>query len=47
MFLVSLIFYMTGVGLAGFSPSIYFLLFARALQGMGFAIIPLSIHYHN
>lgn len=43
MFLISLIFYMTGVGLAGFSPSIYFLLFARALQGMGFAIIPLSI----
>jgi EmrB/QacA subfamily drug resistance transporter len=43
MFLISLVFYMVGVGLAGFSPSIYFLLFARALQGMGFAIIPLSI----
>src|SRR5579864_8370018 len=43
MFLISLIFYMVGVGLAGFSPSIYFLLFARALQGIGFAIIPLSI----
>jgi MFS family permease len=43
MFLISLILYMVGVGLAGFSPSIYFLLFARALQGMGFAIIPLSI----
>ena len=43
MFLISLIFYMIGVGLAGFSPSIYFLLFARALQGIGFAIIPLSI----
>ena len=43
MFLISLTFYIVGVGLAGFSPSIYFLLFARALQGMGFAIIPLSI----
>ncbi len=43
MFLISLIFYMAGVGLAGFAPSIYVLLFARALQGIGFAIIPLSI----
>jgi MFS family permease len=43
MFLVSLVFYMAGVGMAGFSPSIYFLLFARALQGVGFAIIPLSL----
>ena len=43
MFLVSLIFYMAGVAMAGFSPSIYFLLFSRALQGVGFAIIPLSL----
>ncbi|MGA2874797.1 MAG: MFS transporter, partial [Nitrososphaerales archaeon] len=43
LFLVSLIFYMIGVGMAGFSPSIYFLLFSRALQGVGFAIIPLSL----
>ena len=43
MFLISLIFYMAGVGFAGFSPSIYVLLFARGLQGIGFAIIPLSI----
>lgn len=43
MFLISLVFYIVGVGLAGFSPSIYFLLFARSLQGIGFAIIPLSI----
>ena len=43
MFLVSLVFYMAGVGMAGFSPSIYFLLAARALQGIGFAIIPLSL----
>ena len=43
LFLVALIFYMCGVGIAGFSPSIYFLLFARGLQGVGFAIIPLSL----
>jgi MFS family permease len=43
MFLVSLLFYMAGVAMAGFSPSIYFLLFARGLQGIGFAIIPLSL----
>lgn len=43
MFLLSLVFYMIGVGLAGFSPSIYFLLLARALQGVGFAIIPLGL----
>jgi EmrB/QacA subfamily drug resistance transporter len=43
MFLVSLIFYIAGVGMAGFSPSIYFLIAARALQGVGFAIIPLGL----
>jgi MFS family permease len=43
MFLVSLSFYIVGVGVAGFSPSMYFLIFARALQGIGFAIIPLSL----
>ncbi|MCL4519440.1 MAG: MFS transporter [Thaumarchaeota archaeon] len=43
MFLFSLTFYITGVVIAGFSPSIYFLLFARALQGIGFAIIPLAL----
>jgi MFS family permease len=43
MFLVSLSFYIVGVGIAGFSPSIYFLIAARALQGVGFAIIPLGL----
>ncbi len=43
MFLISLIFYMAGVGLAGFAPSIWVLLFARGLQGIGFAIIPLGL----
>jgi MFS family permease len=43
MILVSLTFYTFGVGVAGFSPSIYFLLFARAIQGIGFAIVPLGL----
>ena len=43
MFLVSLSFYAAGVGIAGFSPTIYILLFARALQGVGFAIVPLAL----
>src|SRR5271154_5398871 len=43
MILVSLTFYTFGVGIAGFSPSIYFLLFARAVQGVGFAIVPLGL----
>ena len=43
MVLVSLTFYTFGVGIAGFSPSIYFLLFSRAVQGVGFAIVPLSM----
>jgi len=43
MFLVSLGFYMVGVAMAGFSPTIYFLIFARALQGVGIAILPLGL----
>ncbi len=43
LFLISMGFYIVGVGLGGFSPSIYFLIFARALQGVGFAIIPLGL----
>lgn len=43
MFLVALVFYTIGVGLAGFSPSIYFLIGARAIQGIGFAIVPLAL----
>jgi EmrB/QacA subfamily drug resistance transporter len=43
MFLVSLSFYIAGVGIAGFSPSIYVLIAARALQGIGFAIIPIGL----
>ncbi len=43
MVLISLAFYTFGVGIAGFSPSIYILLFSRAVQGVGFAIVPLSL----
>jgi len=43
IFLIVLIFYIAGVGLAGFAPTIYFLLFARAVQGVGFAVIPLGL----
>lgn len=43
MFLVALVFYTAGVGMAGFSPSIYFLIAARAVQGIGFAIVPLAL----
>jgi len=43
MFLTALVFYMAGVGIAGFSNSIYFLIAARAIQGIGFAIVPLAL----
>ncbi len=43
MFLIALLFYMAGVGLAGFSPSIYVLILARAIQGIGFAVVPLAL----
>jgi EmrB/QacA subfamily drug resistance transporter len=43
MFLAALVFYTAGVGVAGFSNSIYFLIAARAVQGIGFAIVPLAL----
>lgn len=43
IFLVVMGFYVVGVGLAGLSNSIYMLLFARAIQGIGFAVLPLAI----
>ena len=41
--LVALAVYTFGVGIAGFSPNIYFLLLARAFQGVGFAMFPLAL----
>lgn len=43
MFLVVLVFYIAGIALAGVSDSIYTLLVARAIQGVGFAVLPLAI----
>jgi EmrB/QacA subfamily drug resistance transporter len=43
IFLTVLIFYIVGVGLAGFSTSMYMLIAARAVQGVGFAIVPLGL----
>jgi MFS family permease len=43
MLMIALGFYMFGVGIAGFAPNIYVLIAARAIQGVGFAIIPLGI----
>jgi EmrB/QacA subfamily drug resistance transporter len=41
--LLVLTFYIVGVGFAGFSSSIYMLIFSRAIQGIGFAIVPLGL----
>ena len=41
--LIVLTFYIVGVGLAGFSNSIYTLILSRAIQGVGFAIVPLGL----
>ncbi len=41
--LLVLTFYIVGVGLAGFSNSIYMLILSRAIQGIGFAIVPLGL----
>ena len=43
IFLTVLLFYIAGVGLAGFSTSIYMLIASRAIQGIGFAIVPLGL----
>ncbi len=43
LIIVALVFYTVGVSIAGFSPNIYFLIFARAIQGIGLAVIPLAL----
>ena len=43
IFLTVLLFYIAGVGLAGFSTNIYMLIASRAIQGIGFAIVPLGL----
>ena len=43
IFLTVLLFYISGVGLAGFATNIYMLIASRAIQGIGFAIVPLGL----
>ncbi len=43
IFLSVLLFYIAGVGLAGFASNIYMLILSRAIQGIGFAIVPLGL----
>ena len=43
MFLISMGFYVVGVGLAGLSDSFYMLVLARGIQGVGFAALPLGM----
>ena len=43
MYLIAIVFYSIAVLLAGFSPNIYFLIGARAIQGLGYATFPLAI----
>jgi EmrB/QacA subfamily drug resistance transporter len=43
IFLTVLLFYIAGVGLAGFATNIYMLILSRAIQGIGFAIVPLGL----
>lgn len=43
IYLIAIIFYSIAVLIAGFSINIYMLIFARAIQGFGYAIFPLAI----
>jgi MFS family permease len=43
MLLVALVCFTIGVGLAGFSTSIYMLVLAMAVAGVGYAILPLAL----
>jgi MFS family permease len=40
--LIIMIIYATGVSIAGFATDIYFMLFARAIQGIGMAMFPIA-----
>ncbi len=43
MYIIAIGFYIVAVSIAGFSPNIWFLLGARAIQGVGFSIFPIAI----
>ncbi len=43
MYTIAILFYIVAVALAGFSPNIWVLIAARAIQGVGFSIFPIAI----
>ncbi|ARM76672.1 MFS transporter [Acidianus manzaensis] len=43
MYTIAIGFYIVAVAMAGFSPNIWFLLTARAIQGVGFSMFPIAI----
>ncbi|AGE71118.1 MFS transporter [Sulfolobus acidocaldarius] len=43
IYLLAIAFYSLAVLIAGFSTNIYMLIFARAIQGLGFAVFPIAI----
>lgn len=43
MYIIDIVFYIVAVALAGFSPNIYVLIAARAIQGVGFSMFPIAI----
>ncbi|MEM4131119.1 MAG: MFS transporter, partial [Metallosphaera sp.] len=43
IYLISLAGYLVAVGIAGFSPTIYTLIGARAVQGIGYGIFPVGL----
>lgn len=45
MYVTAIGFYIIAVAIAGFSPNIWVLLGARAIQGVGFSMFPIAIAY--
>jgi EmrB/QacA subfamily drug resistance transporter len=43
MYLLAMLSYMIAVGIAGFSPNVYFLIASRAIQGLGMAMFPIGL----
>src|SRR6266508_6871489 len=40
--LIIMVIYTVGVSMAGFAPNIYFMIFARAVQGIGMSMFPIA-----
>ena len=43
MYVIAIAFYIVAVAIAGFSPNIWVLIIARAIQGVGFSMFPIAI----